>query len=122
AVPVKVIAWSGRNFEAFCGEVTVTTGGASFSTGVVGWAGPVGLVGAAARAGITGTPRGQGLGGDVPPGPPWACRLEVHLRAVVMTPSVALVAVPVKLTALPVFTLSPSAGAAMVTTGRGLGR
>src|SRR5438445_3504476 len=121
AVPVKVAGWPGRNLSPRFGDVIVNTGGASASTVSVICALPVSLELSVADAVMVCTPADRLEVVKVVPAPMLPSRLDVHLIDVLITPSVPLVAVPVKVTADPARTLLVAAGEAMVTTGTGFG-
>ena len=99
----------------------VTTGGASASTVSVICALPVSLALSVADAVMVCTPAERLEVLRVVPAPMLPSRLDVHLIDVLITPSVPLVAVPVKVTAEPARTLVFVVGEAMVTTGTGFG-
>src|SRR5438128_3794862 len=120
AVPVKVTGCPGRNLSPRLGEVMVTTGGASASTVSVTCELPVSLALSVADAVMVCTPADRLEVVKPAPEPIWPSRLEIHLRAELITPSVPLVAVPEKMTGAPARTL-PALGDAMVTTGTGFG-
>src|SRR5438552_11887541 len=121
AVPVKVAGWPGRNLSPRFGDVIVTTGGASASTVSVICALPVSLALSVADAVMVCRPAERLEVLRVVPAPMLPSRLDVHLIDVLITPSVPLVAVPVKVTAEPARTLVFVVGEAMVTTGTGFG-